>query len=196
MAEGSTGFLVERWGLHYDAPMKRVVPLVVLTLTVLSLAPLPAAEGQAPERGPEFPNILLLPLDGGEPVLMETFRGRPALVTFWATWCGPCRAELPEIQRLYNELGGKGFVVVTINVDRSPAGVGAFMKRLDLALPVYRLEEGMLDRLGVRSIPMSVLVDTDGRVVRLYRGYSPGMVRELRRELEKLLGRDGSGEGA
>jgi len=182
--------------VDYDAPMKRVVPIVVLALLVLSGLPVNAGDGQPGDRGPVFPSIVLRPLDGGDAVPIETFRGRPTLVTFWATWCGPCRAELPEIQRLYDQLAGRGFVVVAVNVDRSPRGVGAFLERLKLTLPVYRLEEGVLARLGVRSIPMNVLLDADGRVVQLYRGYSPGMVHELRRELEPLLDREQGGGGA
>ncbi len=182
--------------MDYDAPMKRAALPVVLSLLLLAVPAVARGGEPVPERGPVFPSILLQPLDGGEPVSIETFRGRPLLLTFWATWCGPCRAELPELQRLYDELAGRGFVVAAVNVDRSPRGVETFLERLRLTLPVYRVDQGTLARLGVRSIPMNVLLDAEGRVVRLFQGYSPGMVPELRRELEPLLAGNKGGGGA
>ncbi len=134
-----------------------------------------------------FPKITLMPLAGGEPVPITSYRGHPVLVNFWATWCPPCRAELPELQRLHEEYAGRGLKVAAVNVNRSLAGVAEFLKENRLTLPVFRLDESVLRRLGIGSIPMSVLIDGTGRVVEVYRGYSPTMVRDIQRRLEGLI---------
>ncbi len=165
--------------------MKKI--LAIVFAGVLGAATLAAAAGAADGR-PEFPNLALNPVDGGQPVELAAFRGRPVLIDFWATWCGPCRMELPELERLYDELGGKGFVLVTVNIDRSPEPIGPFLEGMGLNVPVYRVDFRILRELGVRTIPMSVLLDPGGRVSQVYRGYAPAMVRDIRRRVTGYLG--------
>ena len=134
-----------------------------------------------------FPKITMIPLTGGKPVPITSYRGHPVLVNFWATWCPPCRAELPELQKLYDEFASRGFKLAAVNVNRSSSGVAQFVKEHKLTIPVFRLDEQTLRHLGVSSIPMSVLIDDTGRVVRVYRGYSPTMVQDIEQRLAKLL---------
>ena len=157
--------------------MKSVLASVMLTacvaFSVVAMEP-PQSAGQ------EFPNLTLISVDSGETVELSSLRGRPVLLNFWATWCGPCRVELPELQKLYNELGGRGFVLATINVDRSPEAIGSFLRRTGLAVPVYRINPQALRKLRVRTIPMSILLDPEGRVARVYRGFSPQVMMDIR----------------
>lgn len=169
--------------------MKRV-PFVVVSLVMTFLGALPLAAGDAGAAAvqpPMFPKVTLMPLAGGEPVPITRYRGHPVLINFWATWCPPCRAELPELEALYEEYGPKGLKVAAVNVNRSQAGVADFLRQHGLKLPVFRMEEGTLRRLGVSSIPMSVLVDSTGRVAKVYSGYSPTMVRDIERRLAGMI---------
>ena len=160
-------------------------PLLLTCLTVLVAA---FALAGAPGSGkPPFPDLQLTPLDGGDALPLSTFRGRPVLVNFWATWCPPCRAELPELEKVYNHYGGRGLVLASINVDRSAEAARRFVKRQGLNLPFYRVPESELRALGVRSIPTSVLLDGQGHVVQVYQGFGPEIITDLERRIEALL---------
>ena len=93
----------------------RPVLALVGVLVVISTMPVAAAETQ--RQVPVFPNVAFTALDGSRQLDLESFRGRPVLLTFWASWCGPCRQELPELQKLSAELAETGFALVTINLD-------------------------------------------------------------------------------
>ncbi len=154
-------------------------PLILL----LAVAPLTAADqGDVPP----FPNLVLNPLDGGKPVELESFRGRPVLISFWASWCGPCRVELPELQRLVAELQDERLALVTVNVDTVPRAAAMFLERHELQIPVYRVSREELVRLGVRSLPTNVLLRPDGRPVEIYEGYSPSVSKDIRRLVQDM----------
>lgn len=162
-------------------------PWPVIALLLL----LAAASLGAEEQASRFPNLQLEALDGQSQVELASFRGRPVLLTFWASWCGPCRTELPELERLYGEMMGHGLVVLTVSVDRTVAAAERFMQRTGLRLPVYRLGLDELRKLGLQSIPTSVLLDGEGRTVQIYAGYSPKMPAEI----EEMVLAMGDGEG-
>ncbi len=148
---------------------------------ILVIASLGAAEGDPEVEVPQFPDISLSTLDGSNAVKIADFRGRPVLLTFWASWCGPCRIELPELQKLYGELAGEGFVLLTVNVDASPELATRFMDQVGVSVPVYRVNHRDLTMLGVSGLPMNILLDREGRPVQIYAGYSPAVPGEIRR---------------
>jgi thiol-disulfide isomerase/thioredoxin len=117
-----------------------------------------AAPPPAPEAG--------FTLDG-KPMSLADFRGRVVLVNFWATWCGPCVAEMPSLDRLQAELGGTDFTVITLSEDRNPAVIAPFYETHGLEhLKPYHDPSGALSRaFGIRGLPTSVLIDRQGREV-------------------------------
>jgi thiol-disulfide isomerase/thioredoxin len=162
--------------------------MTVTIVVILALLGTPAAadEAEAPPK-PLFPEgVVFHPVSGGGTVTIDDFRGRPILLTFWASWCGPCRVELPELSSLYGELAGKGFVLMTVNVDRHPAMGQQFLDRLGLNLPVYRLDPRDTKMLGVDALPANILLDQEGRFVQAFIGYTPQMVDEVRRLVLEL----------
>jgi len=161
--------------------------LVFMLLVGLSM-PVVAADEAAPTEIPQFPNFTLTRLDGDGTIQLDDFDGRPVLLTFWASWCGPCRTELPELKKLYGELAGKGFVLLTVNVDTMPISASHFLKTLKLEIPVYRMAQRDLVMLGVNSLPTNVLLDPERRPVQIYRGYSPQVVDDIRRLVGEMLG--------
>jgi thiol-disulfide isomerase/thioredoxin len=143
------------------------------------------------EEVPIFPNIAFTSLDGSRQLDLESFRGRPVLMTFWASWCGPCRQELPELQKLSEELADEGFELVTINTDQSAVNGARFLKKYNIDVPVYRIDRATQMALGVRSLPTNLLLDREGRPVMILRGYSPEVPSEIRRlvlEMDKAPG--------
>ena len=169
------------------AVKRALVPVVVFVLFFGGIA---LANEDEPTR-PVFPEVVFTSLDGTSTFTMSEFRGRPVLVTFWASWCGPCRVELPELSKLYGELVGRGFVLLTVNVDHNPAAGHRFMEALGLSLPVYRLNPHDLKALGIDALPANVLLDTDGRFVQAYKGYTPAVVEEVRRLVLEMTASEG-----
>jgi thiol-disulfide isomerase/thioredoxin len=137
---------------------------------------------------PRFPNLSFLSVDGTQRIDLESLRGRPVLLTFWASWCGPCRMELPELQKLADELQSEGLALVTVNMDRTPAMGMKFLERYGIDVPVYLMSRADLARLGVESLPTNVLIDREGRPVQIYEGYSPAVPEEIRRLISEMEG--------
>lgn len=142
---------------------------------------------------PPFPNLVLHPLDGGSAVELESYRGRPVLISFWASWCGPCRVELPELQRLVAELQDHDLALVTVNVDTIPRAGAMFLKRHELQIPVFRVSQQELVRLGIRSLPTNILLTPDGRPAQIYEGYSPSVPKDIRRLVRGMSPEEGEG---
>ncbi|MCC7080433.1 MAG: TlpA family protein disulfide reductase [Burkholderiales bacterium] len=129
-----------------------------------------AATGGAPEAG-RAGSARTLPdlrfVDGtGAPRSLADFRGRVILLNLWATWCVPCRKEMPALDRLQAALGGPGFEVVALSIDQGGiAAVKRFYEELEVRhLRIYVDPNGdALGKMGSVGIPLSILVDRDGR---------------------------------
>lgn len=124
----------------------------------------------------------------GEPFDWEAYRGKVVLVDYWATWCGPCIQELPNVKENYEKYHDQGFEVVGISLDQDPARLQRFLTEREIPW-VCLFEEGagwnhpMAKYYGVMGIPATMLLDREGKVVSM--GVRGG---ELGRQLEKLLG--------
>jgi thiol-disulfide isomerase/thioredoxin len=170
--------------------MRRIlVPLVVLT----AMFSVPGVTGEPAQKVPVFPNLSFTALDGSIQIDLESLRGRPVLMTFWASWCGPCRQELPELEKLAGELAKTGFALVTINLDQTPEMGARFLQRYDIDVPAYRMDPRVVVELGVQSLPTNVLLDREGRPAQIYRGYSTAVPAEIRSLVLAMV--EGSGEG-
>lgn len=134
----------------------------------------------------DFPDLVLYDLKG-TPTKLSDYRGVVVVLNFWATWCGPCRMELPELQKLYNKLGGRGLVVLAVNLDTYKQAVPTFVERMKLSLPVFVIEPQVEQQLGITTIPFTVILDKQGRAVRAYPGFSSDGIEDLHRLAEKLL---------
>lgn len=166
----------------YHVPMKRCTVLVAVVAVALATA------GWAQEAPPPFPNLEFRTLTMDRTFDLESLRGSPVLITFWASWCGPCRVELPELEELHEELGPEGFELVTVNMDHYTAQAQRFLAAMKLDIPTYRIHPKQMMELGVNAIPTSVLIGPDGEVAGLYEGYAPGVVKEVRRRVLEMLG--------
>lgn len=127
----------------------------------------------------------------GKPVMLSDFRGRFVLLNVWATWCAPCRKEMPALDRLQQKLGGHDFQVVALSIDRGgPAAVRPFYEQMDIrALTVYvdpAVE--VTSKLKTVGVPTTLLIDREGR--ELWRKTGPAewdsaeVVESLRRHIQ------------
>ncbi|MES0343478.1 MAG: TlpA disulfide reductase family protein [Anaerolineales bacterium] len=118
----------------------------------------------APEIGAQAPDFALRDLEGNEARLSD-YRGRTVLLTFWATWCGPCRLEMPTFEGRYQELKDDGFTVLGLNYDEPIEDVSAFRDELGLSFPLLLDPGGSVQRLyRIRGYPSSIFVDPQGVV--------------------------------
>lgn len=99
----------------------------------------------------------------GETVALKDFRGQVVLLNIWATWCVPCRDEMPSLERLYNHLRGRRFAILAISIDRDARNVKLFKDEFNLPFPILLDPRGRITRLyGTNGIPESFLIDGEG----------------------------------
>ena len=125
----------------------------------------------------------------GTPVSLSAMRGKVVLLTFWATWCGVCRGELPHLQNLYTNLKHHDdFAVLTINVDQHSETVPPFVLKNDYQFPVLLdAENRVSNAYGVRGIPSNFIIDREGRIIWNCDGGVDWSDPFLQRTVEKLL---------
>ncbi len=121
----------------------------------------------------EMPSFSLSDVVSGKQVDSSSFKGKALLVTFFATWCPPCRMEVPELKKLQENFGDKNFSVVAISADQGGVAVVAdFVARKKLNYPVLMASYKVIsDFGGVYGFPTSFLVNTAGNVVKRYQGF-------------------------
>ncbi len=155
-----------------------------------------AASAEAPPTGTKVgespPNFELPVLSGGSGRLaLADLRGKVVVLTFWASWCGPCRMEVPALEKPWKELRDTNATIVGVSIDDDEAAANSFLKLFPVTYPML-LDAGgrtVADAWGVSSIPATVVLDKQGVVRKRHLGYSPTMlantltfVRELEQE--------------
>jgi thiol-disulfide isomerase/thioredoxin len=119
-------------------------------------------------RGQALGDVQTLLADGSRFDLADQ-RGHPVVLAFWATWCGPCRQEAPELNRLQQS----GVQVIGLSVDTlSLAEIGAKAQRIGIQYPVGKSAPGLAERLGISSIPTTCVVGKDGTLLASHSGYT------------------------
>ena len=135
-----------------------------------------------PSFAPEFSLTDL----NGQQLRLSSYKGKVVLLDFWATWCVPCRAEIPEFIALKNKYGAQGFEVIGISMDDGPDPVRAFYKELKMNYPVV-MGDAKTGELygGILGLPVCFIIDRNGRIVRKHVG--PVDARVLEEEIQPLL---------
>ncbi|MDQ7082775.1 MAG: TlpA disulfide reductase family protein [Aquificota bacterium] len=116
--------------------------------------------------GKEAPDFRLKDLSGKE-VSLSDFRGKVVLVNFWATWCPPCKEEIPIFQRVYKKYRDKGFEILAISSDSSPDPVKKFVKEYGLGFIVLYDDGSVAQKYGIQGLPTSFLINREGKIVKV-----------------------------
>ena len=172
---------------------RAIFVILILSLGIVWIAV--SAQGQAssdhnlpaPHQGFLAPDFSLRNLDG-QTIQLSGLQGSPVMVNFWASWCPPCRAEMPAFQEIYNEYGSLGFVILAVNSQESRSTVFEFSQSQDFTFPILLDENGEVSkRYRAASLPATFFINKDGYVDKVIYG---GPISEalLRIEVEKLLG--------
>jgi cytochrome c biogenesis protein CcmG, thiol:disulfide interchange protein DsbE len=150
--------------------------LVVLSLLTLGVGvwkwwagrPIAAAQpGLAPPASATLAPDFGLATTGGAAMHLSDLRGKVVLLNFWATWCPPCKAEMPDLNALYQEFGSDHrFVVLGIDLEESPDAVASFAREQDISFPLLLDRDGEVtsQRYNLRSLPTSMIIDREGKI--------------------------------
>jgi cytochrome c biogenesis protein CcmG, thiol:disulfide interchange protein DsbE len=146
------------------------VPIALLAVLAVGLVAAELLSGSADTRprraAPPLPTAVL----SGRPVTLADLRGKPAIVHFWASWCGPCIKEAPELASLPAKLGGRA-TLVAVDWSDNPSHAADFVRRHGWRFPVLEDHDGKVgNRYQLAGLPTTFLLDADGRIVRQLTG--------------------------
>ena len=159
---------------------KLVFGLMLSVLTASSLA----SSGLTGQSAPDF----VLKSSSGENMRLSEFRGDVVMINFWATWCGPCRQEMPLLDELYSRYQRVGFNLLGVNIDDDSSRAMAMIDELGVSFPVLfddRKEVSKLYEVG--AMPVTVIVDRAGQVRYVHQGYKPGYEEMYLDQVRALL---------
>jgi thiol-disulfide isomerase/thioredoxin len=198
---------------HYLTPTRLALTLVVLSLVAaigasscnstdgigkpgpVSINP-PKSAPAAPDATVTLPAVVLdteFQSIDGHPIKLANYSGKVLLVNLWATWCGPCRSEIPELVKLHKEYRAKGLQVVGLSTEDpefSAEGVKTFAQEFKMDYPVGWVSQDVAVALmqGRGSIPQSFVISRDGRILKRFIGFSAaGTPQQLRDAIEEAL---------
>jgi peroxiredoxin len=136
--------------------------------------------------GEPAPNFTLNDADGNA-VSLGDLKGRVVMINFWASWCGPCRQEMPLLEQIHRKYEPLGFTLLGVNVEENSADGQAFLKDRPVSFPVlYDPENGISQLYDVVAMPSTVLIDRQGNVRYLHHGYKPGYENEYMDQIRAL----------
>src|SRR5690348_14747442 len=168
-------------------PIRRLSAGIVATLaacaaTVIALPAAVAADPSGP--APQF----TLPEKGGGQLSLAQYKGQVVMINFWASWCGPCRQEMPLLENIYKKYNKMGFTLIGVNVEPDPKAAEGFLKDTPVNFPViYDKDSTVSKAYDVSGMPSTVIIDRKGNIRVLHRGYKPGDENEYLDSIRTLI---------
>lgn len=158
--------------------MRNVILVVVLMFSTVLGAK--EVSGVAPD--------FTLASASGKNIKLSELRGEVVMVNFWASWCGPCREELPLLDELYQQYRDYGFTLLGVNVDENRAAADKLLEQIPVSFPVlYDPASAVSELYEVDAMPSTILIDRDGNLRHLHRGYKPGYEDKYDAEIKALV---------
>ena len=163
--------------------MKFKNSIFALVLCVFAASSL-ASSGMEGQTAPDF----ALKSSTGENLRLSEFRGDVVRVNFWATWCGPCRQEMPLLDELYNRYQRVGFNLLGVNIDDDSRRAMAMVEELGVNFPVlFDASKKVSELYEVEAMPVTVIIDRQGTVRYVHHGYKPGYEDKYLDQIRSLL---------
>jgi len=143
-----------------------------------------ASSGLAGQPAPDF----ALKSSSGENLRLSEYRGDVVMINFWATWCGPCRQEMPLLDELYSRYQRVGFNLLGVNIDDDSSRAMDMINELGVSFPVLFDATKEVSRLyQVDAMPVTVIVDREGNIRHVHQGYKPGYEQKYLDQIRALL---------
>jgi peroxiredoxin len=163
--------------------MKLKNTVIALVLSVFAASSL-ASSGLEGQEAPDF----ALKSSTGENLRLSEYRGDVVMINFWATWCGPCRQEMPLLDELYGRYQRVGFNLLGVNIDDDSRRAMQMIDELGVSFPVlFDSRKEVSELYDVEAMPVTVLVDREGTIRYIHHGYKPGYEEKYLNQIRSLL---------
>lgn len=160
--------------------MRAAVAAGALAVTSLGITSAGAGASMAPS--------FALPSRSGDTVSLAQLKGKVVMLNFWASWCGPCRQEMPLLEQMHKRYSALGFTLVGVNVDANSKDAEDWLSKTPVSFPVLFDRESKVSKLyDVSAMPSTVFIDRQGNVRYLHRGYKAGDEGEYLNQIRALL---------
>ena len=157
--------------------------IIALVFSVFAASSL-ASSGMEGQPAPDF----ALKSSTGENLRLSEYRGDVVMINFWATWCGPCRQEMPLLDELYSRYQRVGFSLLGVNIDDDSRRAMQMIEELGVNFPVLFDARKEVSKLyEVEAMPVTVIVDREGKVRYIHHGYKPGYEDKYLDQIRSLL---------
>jgi peroxiredoxin len=157
---------------------------LVLVLTLVLL--IAGCSSSAPRVGKMAPDFRLPNIEG-QAISLSDFQGKPVFLNFWATWCGPCRYEMPLIQAMFKESSDTGLVILAVDVGEDPSRVKDYLQSGNFSFPVLLdTNQNVALEYNVRGLPTTFLIDKDGIIQEVKVGAFLNML-EINKSVAKII---------
>ncbi len=164
--------------------LRRLLLTPALFAVGASLASFSSAAVAPPSTAPDF----TLRSSEGHNLRLHEQRGQIVMVNFWASWCAPCKVELPHLNRLYDKYRASGFVLLGVNIDEDPRLAASIAQRMGLKFPILLdSDKAVAKRYDLGTMPSTVIIDRDGRVRQVHLGYRDGLEAIYEKQVRDLL---------
>lgn len=165
-------------------PRRATLMLLIAALAFIASA-IPHAMAEAIRgKAPDF----TLKSQSGENIKLSELRGKVVFINFWASWCGPCRQEMPVLDQLYQRYRDLDFTVLGVNVEENPDAARSLLKDVPVTFPILFDSSNSVTKLyQVKGMPSSILVDRDGNMRHVYMGYQRGHEQEYQNQVRALI---------
>lgn len=158
--------------------------LILTSVMWLALSAAPGEVRAATSPAPDFK----LASAGGKDVGLAQYRGQVVMINFWATWCGPCRKEMPVLEQMQRKYKPMGFTLLGVNVEPDSAGAVDWLKATPVTFPILFDTDSKVSKLyAVPGMPTTVIVDRKGNVRYQHHGYVPGDENEYLDQIRTLV---------
>ena len=156
----------------------------IAAISAALLLAMPALAGAPGAPAPQFS----LAARGGQNVSLAQYKGQVVMINFWASWCGPCRQEMPLLESIYKKYNKLGFTMLGVNVEPDSNAANAWLKETPVSFPILYDTESKVSKLyDVAGMPTSVIIDRAGKVRLIHRSYRPGDENEYLDSIRTLV---------
>ena len=156
----------------------------IAALAAALVLALPALAGPEGNPAPSF----TLAARSGQPVSLAQYKGQVVMINFWASWCGPCRQEMPLLESIYKKYNKMGFTMLGVNVEPNSQAANDWLKATPVSFPILYDTDSKVSKLyDVAGMPSTVIIDRTGKLRVLHRGYKPGDENEYLDSIRTLI---------